>query len=74
MELDEKCAYPRCRSRDLVLTYYGRPLCSRHERPATDDRAAQDAWRAELGLKPLRVVSWEALNGAIEERNRAPVV
>ncbi len=26
----ERCAWPRCRSREIELTYLGRPLCHKH--------------------------------------------
>ena len=26
----ERCAWPRCRSREIELTYLGRPLCCKH--------------------------------------------
>jgi hypothetical protein len=52
----ERCAWPRCRSTEIELTFLGRPLCPKHwERLCQmQDEGRGDEARALLGLPVTR--------------------
>ncbi len=68
----EKCAWKRCRSTEIHLTYLGKPLCQRHWLQVCElQEQGRDAdARAKINLTPSNLRA--GANGACERERKQP--
>jgi hypothetical protein len=54
--VNERCTWKHCRSREIVLTYLGKPLCGRHwlRLCQLQESGQEAAARQMIGLRQVR--------------------